>query len=217
MNSLHRTLPGWRQLFARHIPAIVCGFTLLGAAAFVSSTSLAAGQSSASNEDKSDKEYTVKAAFLYNFIRFTKWPAPSDSEKESKPLVIGILGDNPFDAAAFNAVENKAIPSKNRKLVVKLLGDFKKNMDLTECGLLFVCSSERKNFDEIMKNAGKANILTVADTPGFADDGGMLNLVIKNRQVRWEINADAIKESSLQLNSQLYRSAVRVIGNGEKP
>jgi hypothetical protein len=57
--------------------------------------------------------------------------------------------------------------------------------------------------------------MTIADTPGFVDKGGMINLVVRKQKLRWEINVDAIRISSLKVNSQIYKSAVRVVNNEE--
>lgn len=162
----------------------------------------------ASAQDRTvEREYSVKAAFLYNFIRFTEWPR---SRKNRQPIVIGVLGANPFNASVFKAVEGKNVPLKKRKLVVKYLGEFRPSVDLKQCDLLFISASEKDNYRSIVKAVADAPIMTVADSAGFLERGGMINLVISKRNVRWEINDDAVKKSSLKLSSQLYRSAVRV-------
>ncbi len=164
---------------------------------------------SASDHDAFDeREYKIKAAFIYNFIRFTKWPAAGE-----QPMVISILGENPFGKSSFETVENKVMPTTKRKLIVKELGEFTDGMDLKKSNVLFVSSSEKDNFKVIIKSIGNARVLTVADSDSFITDGGMINLVLKGRNVRWELNAGAVKKSSLKLNSQLYRSAVKVVGN----
>lgn len=153
-------------------------------------------------------EYRVKAAYLYNFIRFTSWP--DDKDAPYKPVIIGIVGKSPFGPNAFASVENKPLPGSGRFLVVKQYGAYKAGMRFSECSVLFICWSERRHFQEIIGNCG-GRILTVGDSPGFAEKGGMLNLVIKDGKVRWEINAGAVSRSELQVSSQIYQSAIRVI------
>lgn len=162
------------------------------------------------SEDESEREYRIKAAFIYNFIRFTKWPDEAESSAAGKPVVIGVLGDNPFGESGFQAVENEIVPSKNRKLVVKQLGRYVDGMDVRRFDLLFISASEKGNFDKIINSIGDAHVMTVSDTGDFIEHGGMINLVIKDRNIRWELNAAAVKKSALQVNSQLYRSAIRV-------
>ena len=191
----------WMRFLSRSTVLLLCVSIVLGVVAPVS----------AQDRDV-EREYSVKAAFLYNFLRFTKWPSSDVKAKRGKPIIIGVLGDSPFNSSVFKSVDNKVVPLKNRKLVVKYLGAFRPGVDLKQCTILFVSASEKDQFNNIVKAVANLHIMTVADTSGFLDQGGMINLVIKNRNVRWEINDAAVKKSSLKLNSQLYRSAVKVVG-----
>jgi len=51
----------------------------------------------ASGQELAPSEYQMKAAFLYNFAKFVEWP-PAVLRGNST-LVIGVLGDDPFDGA----------------------------------------------------------------------------------------------------------------------
>ena len=82
------------------------------------------------------REYDVKAAFLYNFITFTDWPAAAFSGPDS-PYVIGVLGEDPFGAALDEIVKGEQI--KGRPLVVRR---FKRIEDVHHCHILFISSSE---------------------------------------------------------------------------
>ena len=53
---------------------------------------------SASDNAVSSEEYALKAVCLYNFTQFTRWPAVNDPEK-SESIVIGVVGQSPFDGA----------------------------------------------------------------------------------------------------------------------
>src|ERR1700719_3686453 len=62
------------------------------------------------------REYDLKAAFLFNFTHFVEWPSEAFADADS-PIVIGILGDDPFGPVLDKIVEGETI--KNRKLVIK--------------------------------------------------------------------------------------------------
>ncbi len=54
--------------------------------------------------DNSDSsEYLIKAGYIYNFAKLIDWPAKAFPQADS-PIVIGILGDDPFGKALVEIV-----------------------------------------------------------------------------------------------------------------
>ncbi len=88
-------------------------------------------------------EYKIKAAYLYNFLLFTKWPAGL-SVAESD-LTIGVVGRSPF-GDVLDEIEGMQVKDTNKRLTIKRFGPYREGMDLSQCNLLFVSSTERKNF-----------------------------------------------------------------------
>ena len=178
----------------------------------------------ASNSQRQASEYEIKAVYLYNFILFTQWPDEQSSKvnpaytKSSNPrsqrtndtITIGILGDDPF-GDAFERVEGQIIKAKNKRLIIKRFGRFHKDLNLKQCQLLFISSSEKDNCRNILENANGCAMLTVADSNGFLESGGMINLVKVKKKIRWEINQTPVKKAKIRLSSQLLRNAVRVV------
>lgn len=171
-------------------------------------------------------EYQVKAAFLYNFIKFVDWPG-EDTVDGNEPIIIGIIGRDPF-GDAFKPIENKKI--KEREVVVKRFKRFEelekageKDKDephkqieaIRKCQLLFICSSEKTRLEEILDLVKDHSVLTVGDTEGFLDSGGIIEFVMEEKKVRFEINVAAAKHAKLKVRSQLLRLAKRIVG--EKP
>jgi hypothetical protein len=186
---------------------------------FVILTMLAVPQ--AYGDSASTREYQVKAAFLYNFIMFIDWPAEK-IPAASEPIIIGIIGKDPFENA-FEPVKDKQV--NGRKVVVKRfkgLEEIKKSdkagMDkefeeIRKCHLLFICSSEKAVVKEITDLVKNNNVLTVGDMPGFLESGGgIINFVLEEEKVRFEISQTNAEQSKLQIRSQLLRLAKRVIG-----
>jgi hypothetical protein len=180
---------------------------------------VARGQGGAST---SSREYQVKAAFLYNFINFVDWPKEKTADS-NEPITIVIVGKDPF-GRAFEPITNKKI--KNRKVIVKRFSGFaelKKSREnrnpeaqrqiiaLRKCHLVFICSSEAKKHKEITNLVKDHSVLTVADVKGFLESGGVINFVIEDKKVRFEINIAAAKQAKLKIRSQLLRLAKRVI------
>ena len=159
----------------------------------------------AQSRDSSDSsEYLIKAGFIYNFAKFVEWPAASFAQPDS-PIVIGILGTDPFGNLIDRIIENKKIGA--RGLVVKRLKWSTDLKDLKECKILFVGASERGHLDELMQVVKGLPILTVGETPGFAERGGVIRFVLEDNRVRFEINVEAAHQADLTISSRLLTLA----------
>ena len=152
-------------------------------------------------------EYQIKAASLVIFLKFVDWP--QDLGSQSDPLIIGILGEDPF-GDAFKSVENTPVLG-NQKLVIKRFGPYKKENDITKCNLLFICDSERRNLEEILFLLNNSAVLTVSDVSKFVEQNGMIHLFISGARLGFDINQKAIIETGLQIRSALLQRARNVV------
>lgn len=160
-----------------------------------------------------EREYKIKAAFLYNLLQFTDWPQTNESPKAQDIITIGIVGESPFGNSDFDTVKDKNIPGKNRKLVIRSIVQPLKETDLSNCHVIFVCASEQKHINSILESVKNSPVLTIADSDDFVKAGGMVELVIHRNKIRWRLNSTAIQTSGLRLNSQVYRNAVDIVGD----
>ena len=166
------------------------------------------------------KEYEVKAAFMYNFLKFVDWPEEKTAKTGSQ-IVICIIGQDPFGGAA-DILKDKKVEERNVVLKrieglqqLKDAADANGQMDaLKKCHLLFICKSEQKNTKEIIEFVTSSGVLTVSDTQGFLEAGGIVNFVIEDNKVRFDINLTASEKSGLKIRSQLLRLAKKVIKDG---
>lgn len=148
------------------------------------------------------EEYQVKAVYLYNFSRFVEWPAVSSTDE---PFTICILGHDPFGAVLDATLSGEAIG--NLKLVAKRISSLR---DATTCRILFVSSSEAGHSKEILARVEKSPVLTVSDMPGFTGNGGMIQFVLKENKVRFEVNLAAAEKAGLSFSSQLLKVAADI-------
>src|SRR6266568_4355959 len=153
------------------------------------------------SESSDSSEYLIKAGFIYNFAKFVEWPAAAFAQPDS-PIVIGILGTDPFGNLIDRIVENKKIGA--RGLVVKRL---KWGTDLKDCKILFVGASEKAHLDDLVQIVKSLPILTVGETPGFAERGGVIRFVLEDNRVRFEINVEAAHQADLTISSRLLTLA----------
>ena len=149
-------------------------------------------------------EYQIKAAFLYNFAKFVEWPPEAFSDAKS-PIVIAILGEDPFDPSLEEIIAGKTV--QGRPLVVKHW----KNLDGSwQCHILFVSASARGFLGDIFQKTGLSNVLTVGEMEGFAQRGGMINFILFENKVRFEINHKAAESAGLKISSKLLSLARKV-------
>jgi hypothetical protein len=176
-------------------------------------------------DSTSAREYQVKAAFLYNFIMFVDWP-DEKMPAANEPIIIGIIGKDPF-GNAFDPVKDKQ--AKDRKVVVKRFkgfedlkksgeAEFNKQIEaVKKCHLLFICPSEEKVVRDITNLVKDNNILIVGDMPKFLElGGGIVNFVLEEQKVRFEVDTNAAKQAGLKIRSQLLRLATRVVGASQE-
>jgi hypothetical protein len=144
-------------------------------------------------------EYQVKAAFLYNFIKFVEWP--DDRNTRTGIINICVLGENPFDDA-FDSIQGETVG--NRKFRIKR---FRTRQHIDDCQVLFISRSEREDIENILATVKGLNILTVGDIEGFAQKGVILNFYIENNRVRFEINLNSLRRSGLRISSKVMHLA----------
>lgn len=154
-------------------------------------------------QDAASREYQIKAAFLYKFAKFVKWPAEAFASEES-PIVIGVLGKDPFGAILDQGLKENQ--TGDRKFTIKR---FKDTKEMVSCQILFISASEQKKFSQIL-SALQGAVLTISDVPGFARLGGVINLPSENNKIRVEVNLEQSKKVGLKINSQLLGIATLV-------
>ena len=163
--------------------------------------SLALGASAQALDSSDSSEYLIKAGFIYNFAKLVGWPQGAFAQPDS-PIVIGILGTDPFGSIIDHILADKQIDS--RRFVIKRL---KWGMDLKGCDILFIGASEAVHLEEVIRSVKGSPILTIGETPGFAKRGCIINLVVEDNKVRFEVNLDAAKQADLNISSRLLALA----------
>lgn len=146
-------------------------------------------------------EYEVKAAFLYNFARFATWPETAFAKPDS-PLVIGLWGPDPFGTSLENTIRDKT--ANGRPLKIRR---FSQADDIQGCHVLFIPSSEFRYWAALQTHLEGVPVLTIGEVDGFCETGGMINFILKQNRVRFEINIEAIERTKLEISSRLLRLA----------
>jgi hypothetical protein len=155
----------------------------------------------ASAQTPISREYEIKAVFLFNFAQFVDWPREASASPQA-PLIIGVLGDDPFDGYLDDTVRGEKL--NNRPFVVQR---YRRVEDIDGCQVLFIGQTNPRELVHIMAALKGRSVLTVGDTEGFAEDGGIIRFVTENNRIRFRINVDAAEAAHLVISSKLLRLA----------
>jgi YfiR/HmsC-like len=153
-------------------------------------------------------EYQIKAVFLFNFAQFVEWPASAFPDSGG-PLVIGVLGEDPFGSYLDETVRGET--AHGRPIDVRRLDRLD---EITGCHILFISRGELHRLDEIRSTLRGRSVLTVSDAEGFASRGGMIRFVTDRNRIRLRINLEAARAAHLTLSSKLLRPA-RIVSTEE--
>lgn len=144
-------------------------------------------------------EYQIKAAFLYNFIAFTEWPALLGNS-----IQLCVYGTNPF-GEHLNKLQGKGVAQ--RSLTVRHTGSAN---ELQNCQIVFVTREVISNLSRVIDQLGEKPALLVAEFPGATRQGAMLNFVVEEGRVQFEVNVRTAEAKGLSFSSKMLRLAKEV-------
>lgn len=160
-------------------------------------------------------EYVIKSMFIIKAAEFISWPKSSGIDKKGSTFKICIIGSTPLkreleEVTSGKFIQDQIIPGKKIKgKKVEII--YSDDIDsIPECHIVFISKSHSSKLEDIIKILENKPILTVADSEGFASKGVMLNLVIRNNTVKYEINQAAIKKAKLKTDSMFLKYAISI-------
>lgn len=148
-------------------------------------------------------ESRVKAAFLYKFADYVEWPDSAFAQPDT-PITIAVIGADTVAAELGRAVEGRKVD--DRAVVVKRL---KPGDSLSGVHILFVGSGAVQT-GPLLQAARPQAILTVTESEGALAQGSVINFVVVDRRVRFEISRDSANKNKLRLSSRLLAVAQHV-------
>ena len=146
------------------------------------------------SEDEEAKLF--KAAFIYNFAKFTTWPAETWSNNDT-PLTLCTIGSDPL-INELSMLGGKQVLSRTLS-IVKL----SKSAESEQCHLLYIGQSELTRYKTHLQRLNNQPILTIAELPDFAESGGMIELYRDHGKTRLSINLKKARESGIDISSRL--------------
>ncbi len=182
---------------------LLCGLAVL--AAVVLDTPIA-------NAANAKSEYELRAAILYNLSRFVSWPSTAFATAEA-PLVIGVLGRDPFGSHLSDALNGRTTAEGRPLLLIAPRSD----ADLARCHILFVTDQASTEDHERLAALGTAPVLTVGETIDFVQHrGGSMALILEKSKIRIYLNKAEADEAGLTVRAQLLRLCHLVEGDAAR-
>ena len=149
-----------------------------------------------------NREYAIKAAFLYHFSNYIEWSA-SDFASADAPFVIGVLGANPFGNAVHQISDKKKVDG--RPIEVRVVNSLQ---EVLNCQILFVPQSvplAKQNV--VLQETRHHPVLMVGEQSDFIERGGNVQFFLEGNKVRFAFGAEAIKRDDLRVSSKLLALA----------
>jgi hypothetical protein len=147
------------------------------------------------------EEYDLKAAFLFNLAKFVRWPAANFSRDDS-PIVIGVRGDDALESFG-RMLRDKSIAQ--HKILVQRL---ERVEDVKNCHIAFISRAEKDQVAEWAMAGKSAAVLTVGETQGFLEQGGMIRFSTQSDELRLEINEQGIRRAGLNIMANALSALV---------
>jgi len=148
-------------------------------------------------------EPSLKAAFVYNFAKFTEWP--QDVLSGGAPFNACVLGDAPIGDALERSVKGRQLGGRTIA-VLRVAPDG----PLKSCHLLYMSGLKTAQIVTVVEALRGVPVLTISDVDDFARLGGIAHVFVENGKMRFDLNLELAKRARLQLSSKLLVLAARV-------
>ncbi len=144
---------------------------------------------------------SVKAGFVYNFVKLTVWPP---TEGSTGSLRLCTLGRGVLNGQ-LGRLQGRIVGGRDIQILERSVAK-----DWASCHIVFVSKEDGERVAEMLKQTAGVPVLTIGDVPDFAQQGGMIELIERENKVRFSISLAAAQRSGIRLSSQLLKLAVRV-------
>lgn len=158
----------------------------------------------AAAQESKPTQYDVEAVYLLNFSKFVRWP---QTPANNRPFTICIFGEDPFGPALARTISGETLDG--RPVVNKQISNPE---EATACSILYIRTAESTRVARVLSQVQGLPVLTVSDMPNFLERGGIIQFVLMDDRVRFEVNLQPTNRDGLMLSSELLKVAVKVKG-----
>ncbi len=146
------------------------------------------------------REYDVKIGFIYNFAKFVTWP-PEAADRDPNALVLCCVSDDP-SIKVLRKLDGKTIRDRQIKVIA-----YEEKTCLAQSHVIFFATQNKDLIQKILEQSKGRGILTVGETEGFTEWGGVINFFEELNRLRFKVNLAAARREGLKVSSQILVSA----------
>jgi hypothetical protein len=151
-------------------------------------------------------EDRIKAAFLYKFAGYVEWPEGSFEDAQA-PIVIGVLGAEPIADALETLTAGRTIANRSMSIRRISAGE-----SINGLHILFIGNGQRSHLRELAPQLQAHSVLVVTESEDALAHGGIINFLILNQRVKFDVSLESAEKSKLRLSSRLLAVAHAVSG-----
>lgn len=154
-----------------------------------------------SGSSMAEDAFELKAAFTYNFVKFTQWPQTRTEQKSAWNICyFGKQYRDSFMALSKKKIGNQLIAPK----------ELTETNQVAQCDAIFIDSNYRELTRRLFLAVDDRAILTVSDISGFTAQGGMIEIIEQDQRLYFKVNQQVLEKSGLTISSQVLKLAVEV-------
>jgi hypothetical protein len=149
-------------------------------------------------------ERRVKAAFIFKFAGYVEWPEGAFPQADA-PVTTAVVGDDELAAELAQTVAGRTVDG--RSLLVRK----PKALELpADVRILFIGRSETARLPQWVKMAQSRPLVIITEAAGALNYGSMINFLVIEQRVRFEISLEEVERRGLRLSSRLLAVAQNV-------
>lgn len=146
-------------------------------------------------------EPALKAAFIYNFAKFTEWPA--DAMTIGEPLVLCVIGDTAIGDALTRVVKGRTLAGRTMGVLQSARDGWPKE----GCHILYVSGLTASQASQLVLGLRDTPVLTISDADEFTQQGGIAQFYFEQGQLKIIVHLESAKRARLRISSRLLALA----------
>jgi hypothetical protein len=146
-----------------------------------------------------DNHYKLYSVFVYKFTQHLSWP----DDYNSGDFVIGVLGNTPISIELQKMSKQKTIG--DRRIRIK---QYPSSVTIRDkCHIIFIAKENSNELAQVLKLFEKEPTLVVTEREGLVKTGSMINFIIRNSKVQFELNQKQIERAKIKVSQNLVKVA----------
>ena len=147
------------------------------------------------------QNYKLHTVFIYSFTRYVIWPeAYNQGDFE-----ILVLGDSPIVGALDEMAKAKKVGERPIKVT-----RINNPSEIRKCNILFIPASKSTQLPDVMSKVANQSILVITEEPGLGAKGSVINFIMKEGKLAFELNQSAVAKQNFKIANELSRLAILI-------